>query len=159
MAIRLKAYHRAWLDKHPERSEGWLRQKMSEGFDVHHADHNHENNDPENLVLIEHGDHMALHNRAWRLRPARDPDHLRAELARKAYEIKQPSLSWTDVEERLGMVNNTQRRGFVAHVEARQHAHIHGLPWPKPGASIVGGSNKRFRRPPTTTKNQAWRLV
>lgn len=35
---------------------------MRDGFDVHHLDGDHENNDPRNLVLIEHTDHMALHN-------------------------------------------------------------------------------------------------
>ena len=37
------------------------------GFDVHHMDGNHTNNDPSNLVLIEHGDHMMLHGKKRRL--------------------------------------------------------------------------------------------
>ena len=32
-----------------------------EGFDVHHIDGDHDNNDPDNLVLIEHADHFRLH--------------------------------------------------------------------------------------------------
>lgn len=34
---------------------------MLNGFDVHHLDGDHGNNDPANLVLIEHSDHMMLH--------------------------------------------------------------------------------------------------
>lgn len=37
-------------------------EKLGEGFDVHHIDGDHGNNCPLNLVLIEHTDHMALHN-------------------------------------------------------------------------------------------------
>ncbi len=33
-----------------------------EGFDVHHVDGDHENNLPDNLVLIEHRDHFMLHS-------------------------------------------------------------------------------------------------
>ena len=36
---------------------------LREGFDVHHVDGNRANNDPLNLVLIEHVDHMMLHGR------------------------------------------------------------------------------------------------
>jgi hypothetical protein len=35
--------------------------KLCDGFDVHHLDGDRTNNDPLNLVLIEHGDHMMLH--------------------------------------------------------------------------------------------------
>lgn len=35
---------------------------MADGFDIHHMDGVHENNDPLNLVLIECGDHLMLHN-------------------------------------------------------------------------------------------------
>ena len=37
------------------------------GFDVPHMDGNHTNNNPSNLVLIEHGDHMMLHGKKRRL--------------------------------------------------------------------------------------------
>jgi len=56
-----KSYHRAWLSLHHNRDEAWLREKLREGFDVHHLDGNKENEAPENLVLIEHLDHMRLH--------------------------------------------------------------------------------------------------
>ena len=54
-------YHKAWLSAHLDRTEDWLKDKILEGFDIHHLDGNHANNEPSNLVLIEHGDHMMLH--------------------------------------------------------------------------------------------------
>lgn len=59
--LLLQSYHYAWLSEHPYRSEEWLKAKLVEGFDIHHLDGNHDNNDPANLVLIEHSDHMMLH--------------------------------------------------------------------------------------------------
>jgi hypothetical protein len=75
----LHRHHLAWLAVHPDRSEEWLKTKLSEGFDVHHLDGDHFNNDPANLVLIDHADHMMLHgaNKLVRLgrkkRPSRRP--------------------------------------------------------------------------------------
>jgi hypothetical protein len=41
-----------------------LRERIADGFQVHHLDHNPGNNDPANLVLIEGEDHMHVHNLA-----------------------------------------------------------------------------------------------
>jgi len=57
----MQIYHIVWLTSHPHRSEEWLQNKLKEGFDIHHIDGNHCNNDPNNLVLIECSDHMRLH--------------------------------------------------------------------------------------------------
>lgn len=58
---KLQPYHYAWLSAHPERSKDWLRFMMRAGFDIHHLDGDHDNNTADNLVLIEHRDHMRLH--------------------------------------------------------------------------------------------------
>lgn len=58
----LKEYHYIWLKNHPKRTELWLRDALKEGFDIHHIDGNHNNNQPNNLVLIECKDHLMLHN-------------------------------------------------------------------------------------------------
>ena len=58
----MEAYHFAWLAAHPDRSEDWLKARLYEGFDIHHMDGDHENNEIDNLVLIEHLDHMRLHS-------------------------------------------------------------------------------------------------
>lgn len=60
--MALKYYHVVWLKEHPHRSARWLQDKLLDGFDIHHCDGDHSNNDPKNLVLIEHTDHMMLHN-------------------------------------------------------------------------------------------------
>lgn len=61
MSRPLKPYHLAWLSVRPNRTEAWLIAALLDGFDVHHLDGDHSNNDPANLVLIEHSDHMMLH--------------------------------------------------------------------------------------------------
>jgi hypothetical protein len=57
----MESYHYIWLSTHTHRDETWLKEKLSEGFDIHHIDGEHNNNNPDNLVLIEHLDHMRLH--------------------------------------------------------------------------------------------------
>ncbi len=57
----MRPHHAAWLLNHPHRTAEWLEAMTREGFDIHHLDGDHENNDPDNLVLIEIGDHMRLH--------------------------------------------------------------------------------------------------
>lgn len=63
----LEPYHHAWLSAHPERAEAWLKDFLGDGFAIHHTDGNHSNDDPINLVLIEAGDHMLLHNGVKRM--------------------------------------------------------------------------------------------
>lgn len=58
----LEFYHLTWLSAHPWRTEQWLRDRLADGFDIHHLDGSHSNNDPANLVLIDHADHLALHS-------------------------------------------------------------------------------------------------
>jgi hypothetical protein len=59
---KIRQHHQAWLDGHPDRSVEWLKSMFKHGFDIHHMDGNHLNNDLHNLVLIEHVDHMRLHD-------------------------------------------------------------------------------------------------
>ncbi|MEN3238678.1 HNH endonuclease [Methylobacterium ajmalii] len=42
---------------------------LLDGFDVHHLDHDHANNDPANLVLIEAQDHMRVHEMRVTVKP------------------------------------------------------------------------------------------
>lgn len=63
----METHHVVWLSVHPERSVEWLKERLADGFHVHHVDGYHENNNPVNLVLIESGDHMMLHNGGGRL--------------------------------------------------------------------------------------------
>lgn len=63
----MESYHIAWLSAHPERTTEWLSDRLKDGFHVHHMDGNHSNDEPRNLVLIESGDHMMIHNGSSRL--------------------------------------------------------------------------------------------
>jgi len=63
----MNSYHYAWLSVHPHRTEEWLADRLKDGFDVHHMDGDHSNDDPLNLILIDGADHMMLHNGKTRL--------------------------------------------------------------------------------------------
>jgi len=58
----MNKHQKAWLKANPHRSAAWLREKLADGFDIHHLDGNHDNDDPLNLLLIEVIDHMRLHD-------------------------------------------------------------------------------------------------
>lgn len=60
-------YHSAWLAANDHVTEEMLARWLKEGFDIHHLDGDHENNDEKNLVLIWSGDHMMLHNGSKRM--------------------------------------------------------------------------------------------
>ena len=57
-----KIYHWIWLEAHPDKTAKWLAGMMRTGFDIHHLDHDHTNNEPGNLILVEHCDHFMLHS-------------------------------------------------------------------------------------------------
>lgn len=63
---RLASYHLAWLTTHPFRDEAWLLGRLDDGFQVHHADGDHGNDDPRNLILMDGDDHMRFHGRSLR---------------------------------------------------------------------------------------------
>ncbi len=56
----LQPYHRVWLSCHPGRTEQWLKERLADGFHIHHADGDHSNDDPNNLIMIEGIDHMLI---------------------------------------------------------------------------------------------------
>ena len=58
----MNKHQKTWLKANPHRSAIWLREKLTDGFDIHHLDGNHDNDDPLNLLLIEVMDHMRLHD-------------------------------------------------------------------------------------------------
>jgi hypothetical protein len=58
---KFEPYHLVWLLNHPTRSTEWLADSLRDDFHIHHIDGDHDNNAPENLVLIEACDHAMLH--------------------------------------------------------------------------------------------------
>ena len=129
-------HHRAWLEAHPERSEAWLRAKISEGFHVHHLDGNHGNNDPLNLALMDGADHMRLHNR---------PGFLPRSLVNKR-EAKAAALAAKAPVAYAAIAAGGYRKataitglpGYRLYELARQHATDHGLAWPIRKTTISG---------------------
>lgn len=90
------AHHKAWLQKHPSRSAEWLRSRLAEGFHIHHMDGDHSNNAPDNLLLIEGGDHLQLHRKiipVLRDGDAFDRNAYQREYMRKRREALKASLT------------------------------------------------------------------
>lgn len=136
MAKPLQPYHYAWLSAHPERNTDWLRFMLKAGFDIHHLDGDHANNAADNLVLIEHRDHMRLHGarcgfgRELEIKKQRRKKVFLAE-GQKAYEAAIQARSdngysagiWIDAGRNSGV-------GHKAHARARLWAIHNNLEWP-----------------------------
>ena len=130
----LLPHHSAWLSAHPERSEEWLRDRCRDGFDIHHIDGNHGNNDPANLVLIEHRDHMMLHagqRLKGRAHAANIKDRLKmrpSAIGRTCYEMRSMGYRWTDVAFLVGI--DGEGAGAKATSRAQKYAEANGLSLP-----------------------------
>lgn len=58
----MKNYHYIWLQANPRVTPEQLQRWLKEGFDIHHRDGDHANNDPCNLILLWCADHFLIHN-------------------------------------------------------------------------------------------------
>jgi hypothetical protein len=136
-------HHLAWLSAHPKRTEDWLKARVNEGFDVHHIDGDHSNNDPLNLVLIESVDHMMLHNGNRKLErlvrsngrwsSRSDAAALRLEKSKKAYELKLELNGWREVAVEMGVFENGNKffpNKYRVKALAKQWAESSGANWP-----------------------------
>lgn len=127
--MSLKPYHHVWLEAHPHRSPEWLAERLRDGFDIHHVDGDHANNEPWNLVLIEHTDHMRLHNKPGELgrltSVCRERTAVRREKAGElAYALLAQGSGWREVSEQVGY------SGGYCYNHAKAHAERNSLPWP-----------------------------
>ena len=122
----MKDYHEAWLKVHPERSRLWLLEMQADGFDIHHVDGDRANNAPENLVLIEHNDHMSLHSLGRsNLRRCIGQDTYSEAVAagKRCYETRiSGGGTWADVEAATGVRHPMNR--------AKMYADHVGAEWP-----------------------------
>jgi hypothetical protein len=130
----VQEYHRVWLEAHPERSEEWLSDRLKDGFDIHHLDGNHSNNDPINLILIDGADHLMLHNGSKRcsrllnpsMKVAWSPEAL--EKGRQAYEHFNPDIGgWSAAAQHIGL---EYWDGAKARKFAERFAAANKLKWP-----------------------------
>jgi len=133
-------YHTIWLSSHTNRTPEWLEMALANGFQIHHADGNHDNNDPSNLVLIERSDHLNLHNNKGLGRKVNGEWVTEAELSRiklrkvaigqSAYDIRKvEGLAWAKIGTRLGY---EPRKAASVATTARAYANYHNLEWPLP---------------------------
>lgn len=129
----MQAHHKAWLAAHPERSEEWLAGRLADGFDVHHGDGDHSNNEPDNLFLVEHRDHVRLHGSALldRMRQNHSARVARAKACRlrigcEAYTLKAQGYHWVEIARHF-----SEREEFVSSA-AREYAKAEGERWPFP---------------------------
>lgn len=130
----MQTYHYAWLSVHQNRNEEWLRERLRDGFDIHHLDGDHYNDDPSNLALVEATDHMRLHGLSMnRLlvkgRNGRSPD-----LGPIAYDMKSTARSWADIGRLLKP--DSEQPAAWARGTAKRYADENSLPFPKPGSNI-----------------------
>lgn len=130
--MKFRPHHIAWLSNHPHRTSEWLRRMTKEGFDVHHLDGDHSNNNPLNLVLVDHLDHMRLHkagktfNRM--LFEKKEKKNKRDfVMGRRAYLLRNNGFSWEQardiIKERYGVDKNIYSR-------AKKYSKMHNWPWP-----------------------------
>lgn len=109
-------HHASWLVAHPDRDAAWLVAVLADGFDIHHLDGNHANDDPANLVLIESEDHARLHGSdGLRRRPRKELQRVGIDKARAEGKYKgraadnernagiagmlKMGVSWTSIQE------------------------------------------------------------
>jgi hypothetical protein len=131
----MQPYHKAWLSVHPERTEQWLSERMADGFDVHHIDGDHENNETSNLVLIECGDHFMLHGTNRKISRFLNlkikSEKTTAEAVRKgegAYNLYPSCCGWGNVAIALGL--DYFDGGQAVRIWAQRYAKSKSLPWP-----------------------------
>ena len=75
----MSKHRAAFLVANPE----WV--EIPQGFDVHHIDGDHSNNDPANLCLMDHVSHMRLHGVDLRAEAKRGPRTPKPSAPRRQY--------------------------------------------------------------------------
>lgn len=106
----------------------WLRERLKDGFHVHHIDGDHTNDAPKNLVLIDGVDHMRLHGMVLRLgavRPLRSGSPAGARnktlaVGQEAYYARKAGKAWKEIGGRQSLLR------------AKVYARASGEKWPIP---------------------------
>jgi hypothetical protein len=132
----MKEYHRVWLEHNPHRTEDWLKDKLRDGFTIHHIDGNHDNNSPNNLVLVTWADHTMIHNGKKRMiqtgrrigprkpTPARPPSEKALAIGESAYKSRAMGHQWCN----CGVWDGMTDRQALAY--AQTYAIHNAMIWP-----------------------------
>lgn len=140
-------HHKAWLKAHPHRSRTWLKERTADGFDIHHIDGDHDNNDPKNLILIEHLDHFMLHSGGRPRYVGRRYVGRRKKpnpFGKPAYEAR-ATRQWPEVDEFLAKQGLKVSYGDSMHA-AKRYALDNELLWPAPTTSIGNKGPSRAKK-------------
>ena len=112
------------MEKHGVSRE-FLDNALKCGFDVHHIDGDHSNNDPDNLVLIFAGDHMLLHGMktysgrtGGKWKTAEQLHREKMQMGEEVYGLRLSGSYWDEIEIPSGMA------------KAKYYAENAGKPWP-----------------------------
>ena len=136
----MEAHHKAYLGKHSMSPE-FLSEALRNGFDVHHLDGDHSNNEPENLILVWSQDHMELHglkrfsgrmDGVWMTRE--EMDAVKLSKGEAAYQKRLQSIPWAE----MGIPN--------ALGNAKHYAKAHDLEWPVPCERKKPMRSHRYRK-------------
>jgi len=151
VSFEMPEHHQKWLEQHPERSAEWLRERLRDGFDVHHLDGDHGNNTPDNLVLIEHGDHMRLHglkldmSKALKNRQASERFVRDTEDPEAIYALRRSGVDYDEIDKLTYVWGSSRRRRMLrANVIAWRYAKANELPY-EPIWNIPGFDPRRKR--------------
>lgn len=129
---------KAWLSVHPDRSFKWLKERIADGFEIHHCDRNHSNDDPDNLILIDKIDHKRLHGKRGIVQYGRPLNNPMA--GKQAYTLKAFGLSWRDIAVQLG-AGNTSFYQLIA----KEYAEAFSKKWPLGGPRKGSTKGMRYR--------------
>lgn len=147
----MEPHHKAWLSR-TKVDPSFLSEALRNGFDVHHLDGDHQNNDPENLMLIYTDDHFLLHNAkkftgrsggVWMTQE--ELDNAKMTKGQRAYEDRQGGKVWKeiDIPNALG--------------SAKFYAQRNDKPWPvipsKEGAEILKRRRESKARETSANRN------
>ena len=144
----MKNYHKVWLDAHPERTLEWFKERMKDGFDIHHIDGDKTNNAPDNLVMIECRDHMRLHgmnhsriNLKEELVKKQERDVTRRLLkGESCYNLRYSTdKSWPDIAKQV----YNSKSGQKALLAAKAYANYYSLEWPIVKQEVFRAKNYR----------------
>lgn len=146
----MDAHHEAWLKDHPEYDEFWLSQALSAGFDLHHIDGDHDNNEFNNLILLEKKDRQKLHGQPTFVEKGRNDwgkAKERLRLGEAAYKLRvEEGWPWAAICKELGYETAKYSTGGAALNVASYFARVKGKVWPIPHKPACPCSHCRGKR-------------